>query len=156
MSEFSGEVTRDAARLWKRCTSGRAINEEDLTDLEFLTDDCSGGEILDWLGKDPSKAYPHFTGPWGENQNLPAYLGATWIALLWRSPSALKPTGLETSADMRKLGDKLIQWGTAFQQRGDRDWISCSDEEQTPGLALCDEPWRVEQEWESDPDPGRW
>ena len=107
--------------------------------------------MLDWLGKDPSKAFPHFTGPWGQNQEFAGYIGAIWKALLWRSPSALKATGLDNSNRLRKLGDQLVTWGTAFQARGLE--IDCCDEEKTPDLALCDELWRVQEGWESDADP---
>ena len=109
--------------------------------------------MLDWLGKDPSKAFPHFTGPWGQNQEFAGYIGAIWKALLWRSPSALKATGLDNSNRLRKLGDQLVTWGTAFQARG-LEIDCCTDGvESTPGLALCDELWRVEEGWENDPDP---
>ena len=35
------KMARDAARLWKSCTSGDAIGEGEFTELEYLTDECS-------------------------------------------------------------------------------------------------------------------
>ena len=109
--------------------------------------------MLDWLGKDPSEAFAHFQGPWGKSQEFAGYIGAIWVALLWRSPSALQATGLDNSNRLRKLGEQLVAWGTVFQERGFK--IDCCKHgiERTPGLALCDELWRVKEGWESDPDP---
>ena len=109
--------------------------------------------MLDWLGKDPSEAFAHFQGPWGKSQEFAGYIGAIWVALLWRSPSALQATGLDNSNRLRKLGEQLVAWGTVFQERGFK--IDCCKHgiERTPGLALCDELWRVKEGWEIDPDP---
>ena len=39
--DVTEEMARDAARLWKSCTSGDAIGEGEFTELECLTDECS-------------------------------------------------------------------------------------------------------------------
>jgi len=152
-----GDLTRTAAFLWKRCTdkSGQHIGCDLLDELTFLTSDCAEDEVAEWLGKDPSKAYPHFCGPWGQNQEMAAYIGATWKALLWRSPGALELAGVESAEQLRALAEELITWGTKFQRRGLE--LEHSDEEELPELPLCDEvAWRVEQAWETDdPDAAR-
>ena len=66
--DVTEEMARDAARLWKSCTSGDAIGEGEFTELECLTDECSSTGSK-WQGLSSPPAPP---------QGAPGALGSAY------------------------------------------------------------------------------